>query len=105
MSEERKAYTLDFEAPAPKTERRGIQKPEYNNTVNMFLRNEKSYAEVKIPKGEKSSSIQIGLKNAIKRMEKSNEIKPIRRKGKLYLITKDYSDKQGWVWKVIRKRK
>jgi len=103
MSEDKKAYSLDFGAAAPKTERRGIRKPEYDNTITIFVKSGKEYAEVKVPKDEKLSNVQIGLKTAIERAEKSDIIKPVRRKGKLYLITKAYSDKQGWKWVVKRK--
>ena len=102
---EKEAYSLDFEAPAPKTERKGIRKVEYDNTVEIFLKSKKDYAVVKIPSKEKLSNVQIGLKTAIKRMGKSDEVKPIRRKGNLYLITKAYSDKQGWTWEITRTKK
>ena len=103
MSEDKRAYSLDFGAAAPKTERKGIRKPEYDNTIEIFLRSKNDYAEVKVPKDEKLSNVQIGLKTAIERAEKSDIIKAVRRKGKLYLITKVYSDKQGWKWTIKRK--
>ncbi len=103
MSEDKKAYSLDFSAAAPKTERKAIRKPEYDNTIEIFVKSKNDYAQVKVPEKEKLSNVQIGLKTAIKRAEKSDNIKAVRRKGKLYLITKAYSDKQGWKWKITRK--
>ena len=103
MSEEKKAYSLDFSAAAPKTERKGIRKPEYDNTIELFLKSKNDYAQVKVPEKEKLSNVQIGLKTAIERAEKSDIIKAVRRKGKLYLITKAYSDMQSWKWKITRK--
>ena len=102
---ENKAYSLDFEAPAPKTERKGTRKPEYDNTVQIFIKSKKDYAQIKVPADEKLSNVQIGLKTAIKRMKKSDDVKPIKRKDKIYLITKAYSDKQGWQWKISRTKK
>ena len=105
MSEERKAYVLDFKVEPPKAERKRRGKPEYQGTIDAFIESGNPYAKVTIPKTEKLSNVQIGLKSAIVRMGKDNEVKAIRRKGALYLVTRAYSDKQGWVWKVIRKRK
>lgn len=102
---ETKAYTLNFEAEPPKTERKGRGKPEYKNTIDAFVLSEKDYAKVEIPRGTKLFNVQLGLRSAIKRMGKAEEVKPITRKKELYLVTRAYSDKQKWKWTIIRKKK
>jgi len=101
---ENKAYKLDFEAEPPKTKRKGRGKPEYKDTIDAFVRSGKEYAKIEVPESEKLSNVQLGLRSAIKRMGKAEEVKPITRKKELYLVTRAYSDKQKWKWKIIRKR-
>lgn len=99
---ERKAYKLDFEKEPPKAERKGRGKEEYIGTVQAFLESGGDYAKIEVPKGEKISNVFLGLKNAIRRMGRTEEFKAIRRKGALFLVTKAYSDKRGWKWKIER---
>jgi len=114
MSEERKAFSLEFEKP-PKAEREGVGKqpnPLYTNTIDDFVNTKREYAKITIPKEEMDKSeaekplltFKSGLASAIKRKKLDNRIKVITRKENLYLITKAYSDEQGWKWKVTRKK-
>ena len=103
---ERKAYTLDFEEEPPKAERKGREPSiEYTGTIDAFISSGREFAKVEIPAGKKLSVAQAGLRSAIRRMGKSNEVKTITRKKKLYLIAKPYSDKRKWTWKKERKKK
>ena len=103
LSEKRKAYKLNFEKEPPKAERKGRGKEEYKGTIDLFIESGREFAEVKVPAGEKLSNVSLGLKHAIERMGRTNELKAIRRKGALFLVTKAYSDKREWAWKVKRK--
>jgi len=102
---ERKAYGLNFETEPPKAERKGKGKAEYKETIDAFVRSGKQFAKIEIPKDAKLLNVHVGLKSAIRRIGKSNEIKIIKRKKALYLITRSYSDKRKWIWKIVRKKK
>jgi len=103
---ERNAYGLDFETEPPKAERgKGRGKAEYKGTIDAFVSSGKQFAKIQIPRDVKLTNVRAGLKSAIRRMEKSGEVKIIVRKKTLYLISKDYADKRKWVWKVERKKK
>lgn len=100
----KKSYELIFEKP-PKPERKRKGKPEYSNTIDSFIASEQPYAKIEVPTGEKVSNVQIGLKHSILRKGKANEIKIVKRKGSLYLITRSYSDKEKWTWRPKPRKK
>jgi len=102
-----RGFELDFDVELPERKKVGKQRTEYKLTIEEFLNSEKGYAQIKIPKDEKIklSSLRLGLKNAIDKLEVSNKVKPAILEGKLYLYRKSYSDKEGWKWTVKRKSK
>ena len=103
---ESKAYGLDFETEPPKAERgKGRGKEEYRGTIDAFVSSGKQFAKIEIPTDVQLINVRAGLKSAIRRMGKSDQVKIIVRKKTLYLIAKNYADKRKWVWKVERKKK
>ena len=108
MSEEpqskRKSFNIVYEEP-PKAEKKGRIVVAYGGTIDSFVSNGKPYGRIEIEKGKKLSTISAGLKSAIERMNKTNEIKVITRKSKLYLISRDYSNEKKWKWETKRKKK
>ena len=99
--------SLNFEKKPPKSEKggKGVINPIYEPQVKAFMESNRDWASVEgVPK-DKLSSVSAGLRSAITRLGKENQIKPIIRKDSLYLITKAYSDKQKWTWKATRKKK
>lgn len=107
-----KGFRLEFEKP-PKAEREGREpSPLYRDTISAFLASGKDYAKLDVQgklnelKGENPlQSIRLGLSNAIRKAKAVNKVKAITRKNNIYLVTKAYSDKQGWTWKAPRRKK
>ena len=102
-----RGFELDFDVELPERRRVGRERTEYKVTIEEFLNSEKDYARVKVPKDEKIklSSLRLGFKNAINKLEVSDKAKPVMLEGKLYLVTKSYSDKKSWIWTAKRKPK
>ena len=97
--------SLNFDKEPPKTEKggKGRANPIYEPQVKAFMESNRDWASVEgIPK-ENLNSVSAGLRSAIARLGKEDQIKSIIRKNGLYLITKKYSDEQKWKWKAKRK--
>lgn len=98
-------YGIDFSKKPPVARRVGKEKLKYTGTISAFIESGEDSGMIIARKGEEFKSVMSGLKGAIDRLGKSNDVKVISRDGVLYLITKRYSDKQGWMWKVPRRAK
>jgi len=92
--------SLNFKKEPPKSEKggEGVINPIYEQQVRAFIESDKDWASVEgVPK-DKIITVSAGLKSAIKRLGKEEDVKPIIRKDSLYLITRKYSEDQKWKW-------
>ncbi len=73
MSWKEEGLTLDVDTKLPEPKKIGKRNVGYEKTINSFLESKKGTVHIPIPEDIKLSSLRLGLKSTITRLDKENE--------------------------------